>query len=89
MQNLLIGSLLTIATAVIHAGFMLLLMDSLRVTQPKAWNLHRRSVRATLIACTVLMIAMASILESALWRRPTSQLALSRAASRQLSTSPP
>ncbi len=67
MQNILIGSALTITTAVIHAGFMLLLMDALRVTQPKAWNLHRRSVRATLIACTVLLMAMASILESALW----------------------
>jgi hypothetical protein len=51
MQNFIVGLVLTAATAVIHAGFMLLLMDSLRVAHPEAWNLQRRDVRATLIAC--------------------------------------
>ena len=61
------GSILVVATTVVHAGCTGAALWSVHVFQPERWR-TRRFFRATiLVSVLVLLLFLASVLESILW----------------------
>ncbi len=61
------GSILVFATTVVHAGCTGAALRSLEVLRPQRWRTRPYSTATILVSALVLMMFLASLLESLLW----------------------
>jgi hypothetical protein len=63
------GSILVVATTVVHAGCTGAALQSVRVLHPERWRTRRYFTATILVSTLVLLLFLASVLESLLWAR--------------------
>ena len=66
LPQLLLGSLLVVATSAVHSAVTVLVLGVLRVIRPEHWVMRTHLGRASLVAGTVLLVFLAALL---FWRR--------------------
>jgi hypothetical protein len=66
-RQLLYGSLLIVATSLIHGMFTILVLRILSVSGKRDWNRQSITLRGLLISAIVLVLCYASLFEAGVW----------------------
>jgi hypothetical protein len=67
LQNIVIGCVLVILTTLNHAGVMVLTIKGLRLTHADHWARKSHWGRSAIVASLVLIMFVASVIESIMW----------------------